>query len=148
MQGPLFRGQTNAQLSEAGDPLEKLNSVVPWDLFRKPLFKALKRSDDSKGGRPAYDPVLMFWRDEVDASASGIIMPYCGCQRSQSGEPSMKEVITVGLDIAKHVFQVHGVDQNGDTLLRRKLRRSVVVSLFDELPPCLIGIEARAAAHH
>jgi transposase, IS5 family len=40
--------------------LEKLNSVVAWDLFRKPLSKALKRSDGSKGGRPAYDPVVMF----------------------------------------------------------------------------------------
>ena len=49
-----------ARLSEAGDPLEKLNSVVPWEVFRKPLAKALKRSDGSKGGRPAYDMVLMF----------------------------------------------------------------------------------------
>jgi len=48
------------RLSEAGDPLEKLSGVVPWDLFRKPLSKALKRSDGSKGGRPAYDPVVMF----------------------------------------------------------------------------------------
>ncbi len=49
-----------ARLSDAGDPLEKLNSVVPWDVFRKPLAKALKRSDGAKGGRPPYDPVLMF----------------------------------------------------------------------------------------
>jgi len=49
-----------ARLSEAGDPLEKLNAVVPWEVFRKPLAKALKRSDGSKGGRPPYDPVLMF----------------------------------------------------------------------------------------
>lgn len=49
-----------ARLSEAGDPLEKLNTVVPWEMFRKPLSKALKRSDGSKGGRPPYDPVLMF----------------------------------------------------------------------------------------
>ena len=49
-----------ARLSEAGDPLEKLNSVVPWEVFRKPLARALKRSDGSKGGRPPYDPVLMF----------------------------------------------------------------------------------------
>ncbi len=48
------------RLSETGDPLEKLNRVVAWDLFRKPLSGALKRSDGSKGGRPAYDPVLMF----------------------------------------------------------------------------------------
>ena len=37
------------RLSEAGDPLEKLNAVVPWEVFRKPLSKALKRSDGSKG---------------------------------------------------------------------------------------------------
>lgn len=48
------------RLSEAGDPLEKLNAVVPWEVFRKPLSKTLKRSDGSKGGRPPYDPVLMF----------------------------------------------------------------------------------------
>ncbi len=49
-----------ARLSKAGDPLEKLDAVVPWDVFRKPLAKALKRSDGAKGGRPAYDPMLMF----------------------------------------------------------------------------------------
>ena len=49
-----------ARLSEAGDPLEKLDAVVPWDVFRKPLAKALKRSDGARGGRPPFDPVLMF----------------------------------------------------------------------------------------
>ncbi len=48
------------RLSDAGDPLEKLNAVVPWDVFRKPLAKALKRSDGAKGGRPPYDAILMF----------------------------------------------------------------------------------------
>lgn len=48
-----------ARLSEAGDPLEKLNALVPWEVFRKPLAKALKRSDGAKGGRPPYDPVRM-----------------------------------------------------------------------------------------
>lgn len=48
------------RLSAAGDPLEKLNAVVPWEVFRKPLAKALKRSDGAKGGRPPFDPVLMF----------------------------------------------------------------------------------------
>lgn len=48
------------RLSEAGDPLEKLNALVPWEVFRKPLAKALKRSDGAKGGRPPYDPVMMF----------------------------------------------------------------------------------------
>jgi transposase, IS5 family len=49
-----------ARLSEAGDALERLNAVVPGEVFRKPLAKALKRSDGSKGGRPPYDPLLMF----------------------------------------------------------------------------------------
>ncbi|SJM34850.1 transposase (fragment) [Mesorhizobium delmotii] len=47
-------------LSEAGDPLEKLYAVVPWEVFRKPLAKALKRSDGAKGGRPPFDAVMMF----------------------------------------------------------------------------------------
>lgn len=49
-----------ARLSAAGDPLEKLDGVVPWEVFRKPLAKALKRSERSKGGRPPYDAVVMF----------------------------------------------------------------------------------------
>ena len=48
------------RLSAAGDPLEKLNAVVPWEVFRKPLAKAVKRSDRAKGGRPPFDAVLMF----------------------------------------------------------------------------------------
>lgn len=48
-----------ARLNEAGDPLERLNAVVPWEVFRKPLAKALKRSDGTKGGRPPYDLVVM-----------------------------------------------------------------------------------------
>lgn len=48
------------RLSEAGDPLEKLNALVPWEVFRKPVVKTLKRSDGTKGGRPPYDPLLMF----------------------------------------------------------------------------------------
>ena len=49
-----------AQLSAGGDPLERLSAVVVFELFRKPLAKALKRSDRAKGGRPPYDAVLMF----------------------------------------------------------------------------------------
>ncbi|MGF1543023.1 MAG: IS110 family transposase, partial [Parvularculaceae bacterium] len=60
----------------------------------------------------------------------------------------MGEVITVGLDIAKHVFQVHGVDKNGEAVIRRKLRRDDVLSFFEQLPPCRVGIEACATGHH
>jgi hypothetical protein len=48
------------RLSEAGDPLVKLDAAVAWALFRKPLAKALQRSDGATGGRPPYDPVMMF----------------------------------------------------------------------------------------
>jgi transposase len=55
---------------------------------------------------------------------------------------------TVGLDIAKSYFQVHGVDARGRTTLRRQLRRAQVLTFFANLPACLIGIEACAGAHH
>ncbi|TIX72903.1 MAG: transposase [Mesorhizobium sp.] len=49
-----------ARLSAAGDPLERLNTVVAWEMFRKPLAKALNRPDRSQGGRRPYDAVMMF----------------------------------------------------------------------------------------
>ena len=63
-------------------------------------------------------------------------------------EPSMGEVTTIGLDLAKHVFQVHGVDASGATVLRKQLRRSQVVAFFAGLPRCLVGLEACATAHY
>ena len=60
----------------------------------------------------------------------------------------MNEVITIGLDLAKYVFQVHGVDDEGNVVIRRQLRRSRVLPFFKKLPPCLVGIEACATAHH
>jgi len=55
---------------------------------------------------------------------------------------------TIGLDIAKTVFQVHGVDAFGKTTLQRRLRRGQLISFFANLPPCLVGIEACASAHY
>lgn len=59
-----------------------------------------------------------------------------------------QEVVTVGLDLAKNVFQVHAIAADGAVLIRRKLRRSEVIRFFGELPPCLVGMEACASAHH
>ncbi len=56
----------------------------------------------------------------------------------------MKEVITIGLDLAKNVFQVHGVDGSGDTVMRRQLRRSQLLPFFKKQRPCLVGMEACA----
>ena len=60
----------------------------------------------------------------------------------------MDTVTTIGVDIAKSVFQVHGVDARGEVLIRRKLRRRSVLPFFRKLSPCLIGIKACATAHH
>ena len=60
----------------------------------------------------------------------------------------MNEITTVGLDLAKHVFQVHGVDAEGTTVLRKQLRRGQVLAFFSRLPRCLVGMEACATAHY
>jgi transposase len=60
----------------------------------------------------------------------------------------MQTVTTIGLDIAKSVFQVHGIDAEGKVLFRRQLRRRYVLAFFQKLPSCLVGIEACASSHH
>ncbi len=60
----------------------------------------------------------------------------------------MHTVTTVGLDIAKSVFQVHGIDARGNVMIRRQLKRRYVLAFFQKLPPCLVGIEACASSHH
>ncbi len=60
----------------------------------------------------------------------------------------MNEVITIGVDIAKSVFQVHAVDAAGEPMIRRQLRRRQVLPFFKKLAPCLIGIEACATSHY
>lgn len=60
----------------------------------------------------------------------------------------MDHPITIGLDLAKSVFQVHGVDRDGAVVLRRQFRRSQVLTVFERLRPCLVGMEACSGAHH
>ncbi len=60
----------------------------------------------------------------------------------------MNEVTTIGIDLAKSVFQVHGIDALGATVIRRRLRRSQVLPFFRKQPPCLIGMEACATSHY
>src|ERR1700741_1137497 len=60
----------------------------------------------------------------------------------------MQTVTTIGLDIAKSVFQVHGHDGAGQVVIRRQLKRRSVLAFFQKLPPCLVGIEACASSHH
>ena len=60
----------------------------------------------------------------------------------------MDQPVTIGLDLAKSVFQVHGVSADGTAVLRRQLRRGQVLAFFARLEPCLIGMEACSGAHH
>jgi len=60
----------------------------------------------------------------------------------------MQAVTTVGLDIAKSVFQVHCVDMQGNVIIRRQLKRRQVLAFFRKLPSCLVGVEACASSHH
>jgi transposase len=60
----------------------------------------------------------------------------------------MQTVTTIGLDIAKSVFQVHGIDAEGKVVIRRQLKRRYVLAFFQKMPSCLVGIEACASSHH
>src|SRR5881396_1255937 len=60
----------------------------------------------------------------------------------------MQTIRTIGLDIAKSIFQIHGVDAAGNVIVRRRLKRRYVLPFFQRLRPCLVGIEACASSHH
>src|SRR3984957_10893686 len=63
------------------------------------------------------------------------------------GASTMK-ITTVGIDLAKKLFQIHGIDERGKAVLRKQLRRAQVAVFFANMPPCVIGMEACARAHH
>jgi transposase len=69
-------------------------------------------------------------------------------EERQNREPSVNDITTIGLDLAKHVFQVHGVNDTTGEIIRKRLRRSQVLSFFPSLAPCLVGMEACATAHY
>ena len=58
------------------------------------------------------------------------------------------EISTIGLDLAKNIFQVHGISVTGEVVVRKALRRAQMLSFFEKLPPCLVGIEACGTSHH
>jgi transposase len=66
----------------------------------------------------------------------------------QPGEATEMKITTIGIDLAKNVFQVHGVDGRGKAVLKKQLKRAQVAAFFANLPPCLIGMEACASAHY
>ena len=89
--------------------------------------------------------------DAVDGSSIGtrvpskwVLLERPKIRRSQI----MQTTTTIGLDIAKSVFQVHGIDGDGNVVVRRQLKRRYVLTFFQKLPPCLVGIEACASSHY
>ena len=58
------------------------------------------------------------------------------------------EISTIGLDLAKNIFQVHGVTENGEVAFNQALRRAQLLAFFEKLPPCLVGMEACGSSHH
>lgn len=58
------------------------------------------------------------------------------------------KITTIGLDLAKNIFQVHGVSETGEVIVRRALRRRQVLSFFSKLDPCLVGMEACGTSHY
>ena len=58
------------------------------------------------------------------------------------------DITTIGIDLAKSVFQLHGIDTNGNIILQKTLRRGRVLAFLTKIPPCLIGMEACATAHY
>ena len=67
---------------------------------------------------------------------------------TSNGSHPWNEITTIGLDLAKNVFQVHGVDEAGNVVVRKRLRRSQALAFFAAMPRCLVGMEACATAHH
>jgi transposase len=87
---------------------------------------------------------MMVW-----TAPNGINVPdWFGDDSHQTKEPSVTKISMIGLDIAKNVFQVHGVDASGQVVLRRQLRRGQVEKFFAKLEPCVVGLEACGGAHH
>jgi transposase len=82
-------------------------------------------------------------------SRNGIaVAKWVGCRNTTliGGGVTMK-VTTVGIDLAKNIFQVHGVNEHGKPVLKKQLKRHQMVTFFANLPPCVIGMEACASAH-
>src|SRR5450755_1409393 len=81
--------------------------------------------------------------------ADGIDVPEWKCQPPLDAEgASTMKITTIGIDLAKNVFQVHGANEHGKPVVRKQLKRDQVVAFFANLSPCLIGMEACGGAHH
>ena len=92
-------------------------------------------------------PVMMLWTAPTPGRASAL-ESVADEATTNPEELIMQSITAIGLDIAKSVFQVHGVGGRGSVVIRRQLKRRYVLAFFKKLPPCLVGIEACATSHH
>ena len=95
---------------------------------------------------PAYSDQAPPEGTGVDAP-DGISVPEWWCCKLLQ-EASMSQVSTVGLDLAKYVFQLHGADSAGTVVFRKKLRRGQLLAFLATLPPCTVALEACGSAHY
>src|SRR5260370_21823370 len=86
--------------------------------------------------------------DGVDGPRTASMCQTGDVDSTRRREPSMGEISMIGLDLAKNVFQVHGVDASGAVVVRRQLRRGQGEKFFAQLPACTVGLEACGSAHH
>src|SRR5262249_16227164 len=102
-------------------------------------------SEDCEGTRPlqfrpACSPCpTRGSNDGVDGPLAASTWQTGVLKNHQEWERSMSEITTIGLDLAKHVFQVHGIDAQGTTVLRKRLRRGQVLAFFSRIPRCVVG---------
>lgn len=112
--------------------------VAPEDLAGQDVQRRKQR------GRPVSFVVVLVWTAPSTASM---------CQNEvvedlKQRRPSVEQIIRIGMDTSKHVFQLHGVNAAEDPVLRRKLRRKEMVAFFEKAPPTVIAIEACGGSHH
>ena len=88
----------------------------------------------------------MIWTAPTRSVAGSAIVEV-GLLNITSGEAVMSEITTVGIDLAKSVFSVHGVDAYGKAVLRKTLSRTKLLELMAQLPRCRVGMEACSGAH-
>lgn len=89
--------------------------------------------------------LVMEW---TPTSPNGIKVPKCGSCRPQNGRSVQMKITTIGIDLAKEVFQIHGVDSHGKVAIRKQVKRKDMAKFFANIEPCLIGMEACGSAHH
>jgi hypothetical protein len=124
------------------------HSVARWAMPRMGFASPRRRSPEREIGH-RFDLHVAVLELPLDGMDHPLLERGVGLEPShQPKGASMSGVVTIGLDLAKSIFQIHGADDAGRMMLRRRLSRHELVPYFAKISPCLIGMEACSAAHH